>query len=57
MDLSGQMFGKHRFGQVRNDFGEWIAEIRVIESGNIVRYAGRWKTRRDAVAELMEVKI
>lgn len=41
-----------RFGQIKRDGREWHAEIRDTESGSLVRFAGIWNTRRDAIEEV-----
>jgi len=47
--------GGDRFGQVRRVGREWHAEIRETETGTLVRFAGIWRTRRDAVEEIQHV--
>lgn len=40
------------FGQIKRDGREWHAEIRDTESGHLVRFAGVWRTRCDAIEEV-----
>lgn len=55
-----------RFGQIRKVAAlgtrerpargvEWKAEIRIAETGGLVRYAGIWPTRRAALRECEEI--
>lgn len=44
--------GGERFGQIRKNGRQWHAEIRDTESGALIRFAGVWHTRRDAVEEV-----
>lgn len=46
--------GDTEFGQVKRDGREWIAEVREIETGVIVRFAGVWPSLREAAAELVD---
>ncbi len=43
------------FGQIHKQGREWHAEIRVSSTGTIRRYAGIWKTRRDAEEEVEHI--
>lgn len=43
------------FGQIHKEGREWHAEIRVIDTGTIRRYAGLWKTRKDAEEEVEHI--
>lgn len=44
------------FGQITKEAnGLWLAQIRATESGNLIRYAGLWETRRAAVEELVSL--
>ena len=45
-----------RFGQIKREGADWKAEVRDADTGVILRYAGIWKTRREAVAELIDFK-
>ena len=40
------------FGQIRRVGREWHAEMRESVSGDLIRFAGIWKTRRDAEEEV-----
>ena len=41
-----------RFGQIRRYSKRlWIAEIRNTETGTLLRHAGIWETRQDAIEE------
>lgn len=40
------------FGQVKKVNREWHAEIRQTETGTLVRFAGIWNTRKDAIEEI-----
>lgn len=42
----------YHFGQVHKDGREWHAEIRESWSGALVRFAGIWGTKRDAIEEV-----
>jgi hypothetical protein len=44
--------GSDRFGQIKRDGREWHAEIRDSESGSLIRVAGIWRTRSDAIDEV-----
>ena len=44
-----------RFGQIKREGREWHAEIRDKQSGQIIRYAGIWSTKRDAVEECCDI--
>ena len=44
-----------RFGQIRKHGREWHAEIRDTESGSLIRFAGVWRTRRDATEEIESI--
>jgi hypothetical protein len=44
-----------RFGQVRNSGKEWHAEVRRTHDGALVRYAGIWGSRKDAIEELQSI--
>ena len=44
------------FGQIqRNVDDEWVAEVRDTHTGNLKRYAGMWKSRREAYDELVSI--
>lgn len=43
-----------QFGQVRKN-GKWRAEIRDVGTGDFIRPAGIWDTRRDAVEEIESI--
>jgi hypothetical protein len=45
---------KGRFGQIKAERRTWKAEIRTAD-GNLVRYAGIWKTLRDAQDEITHI--
>jgi|DEB0MinimDraft_3_1074331.scaffolds.fasta_scaffold245806_1 hypothetical protein len=45
--------GSAEFGQIRKQGREWHAEIRNMQTGDLVRYAGIWSTKRDAVDECL----
>lgn len=47
--------GGERFGQIKQAGGEWHAEIRDTESGSLIRFAGIWKTRSDAIEEVEHI--
>jgi hypothetical protein len=44
-----------RFGQIKRDGREWIAEVRDTNTGTLMRFAGLWKTRKDAFEELVTI--
>lgn len=41
----------YRFGQIKREGRRWTAEIRESQTGALVRFAGIWATKRDAVEE------
>jgi len=43
--------GGEFFGQVKREGRTWVAEIRETNSGDLMRYAGIWSSKRDAVEE------
>ena len=44
------------FGQVRRESPhQWLAEVRKAETGDLIRYAGFWPTRRQAIEELVSL--
>ena len=45
--LAGELFG-----QIRKHSDGWHAEVRHANNGELVRYAGIWKTLSDAIEEL-----
>lgn len=48
-----QAEGSEYFGQIKKQSDrEWHAEIRRIETGELVRFAGIWKRKRDAIEEV-----
>lgn len=44
-----------RFGQIIKRGREWHAEIRNTHNGDLVRFAGIWNTRKEAVEELTSI--
>lgn len=46
---------KDRFGQVFRKGREWHAEIRSRLTGNILRFAGIWKARHEAIGEIASI--
>ena len=47
--------GSDAFGQIRKDGRKWNAEIRKTETGEMMRFAGIWGTRKDAVEEIEHI--
>lgn len=45
----------YAFGQVTSDGRNWYAEIRVRETGEIIRHAGIWQRKRDALTECQHI--
>ena len=45
----------HYFGQIKKSGREWNAEVRKTETGELVRFAGIWSSRKDAVEELLSI--
>ena len=47
-----RLTGEHHFSNIKleND-GLWSADLRYQHSGELVRYAGLWSTKREAVDE------
>ena len=43
------------FGQFRKRSDGWHAEIRDHASGDLIRFAGIWRRRRDAVEEIVSI--
>lgn len=41
----------YEFGQIKHEGRNWLAEIRDTETGRIVRFAGIWKTKHEAIEE------
>jgi hypothetical protein len=41
------------FGQVKREGRMWLGEVRDTNTGNLLRYAGLWHSRRAAIEELM----
>lgn len=46
---------KQAFGQIKKEGREWNAEIRSTTTGTILRFAGIWNTRKDAVEEVQSI--
>lgn len=42
-----------RFAQIRKSTGAWLVEIRISDTGELVRYAGLWPTLAEAKAEAL----
>ena len=45
------------FGQIIRDGKKWNAEIRKTETGTLVRFAGIWNSRKDAIEELESIRL
>ncbi len=44
----------YAFGQVtKQSDGQWLAEIRVCRTGDLIKERWLWNTRRDAVEEIL----
>jgi len=43
------------FGQIKKVKRQWEAEIRENDTGTLVRFAGIWSSRKDAVEELLHI--
>ncbi|MFB6196883.1 MAG: hypothetical protein ABEI52_01260 [Halobacteriaceae archaeon] len=44
--------GSDEFGQVKPyNSGQWLAEIRKADAGDLIRYAGIWSSKQDAIHE------
>ena len=44
------------FGQIKKiNNRKWVAEIRDVETGNLVRNAGEWKSKKEAVEEIQHI--
>ena len=53
--LSAPLANEHEFAQVKKDKSLWLVEIRQRVSGDLLRYAGKWATLRDAREEATRV--
>ena len=43
------------FGQIKKVKRTWQAEVRNTKTGQLIRYAGLWNTRREAIEELNHI--
>lgn len=44
-----------KFGQIKKVNLKWVAEIRSSDTGNLLRFAGVWSSRKDAVEEVEHI--
>lgn len=46
---------KDEFGQVSKNLGKWEGEIKRKSSGETIRFAGIWKSKKDAIEEVVSI--